>query len=314
MTLQQLRYIVELSKHNSISAAAQALFIAQPSLSTAIKELEKEFHITILERNRHGTSFTPDGLEFLNYANRILEQTTSLKEHFNPSNSEQTRLRLSISSQHYMFAVDALTQYLATIRQTPRYTVFFQEVRTTQVIHDVVTQRSQIGIIFISKMTMKFMDRLLRRNGLEFKELFSFPPNVFINATHPLAKCDTLSIEQLMPYPYIQYTQGEDSYQFSEEVIIPDIKPKQEIYVTDRSTLFNIIMTTDAYTIGTGITFETLEDQIVSIPMKNPLDIMRVGWIKLKNNKLTPEASDYIKQLREFLANRTIPIDKKRKR
>ena len=115
MTLQQLYYIVELSKHNSISAAAEALFIAQPSLSTTIKELEKEFHITILERNRHGITFTPEGLEFLNYANHIIEQTTNLREHFNPHQPSKNKLRLSISSQHYMFAVDAFTDYLQTL-------------------------------------------------------------------------------------------------------------------------------------------------------------------------------------------------------
>ena len=96
MTLQQLYYIVELSKHNSISAAAEALFIAQPSLSTTIKELEKEFHITILKRNRHGITFTPEGLEFLNYANHIIEQTINLREHFNPHQPSKNKLRLSI--------------------------------------------------------------------------------------------------------------------------------------------------------------------------------------------------------------------------
>ena len=241
MTLQQLYYIVELSKHNSISAAAEALFIAQPSLSTTIKELEKEFHITILERNRHGITFTPEGLEFLNYANHIIEQTTNLREHFNPHQPSKNKLRLSISSQHYMFAVDAFTDYLQTLSKKPQYAITFREGRTSQVIQDVVTQRSQIGIIFISKMTQKFMTRTLRKNRLKFTELFAYPPSVFLQANHPLAKYPSLSIDQLRPYPYIQYTQEEDSYQFSEEVIIPDIKPEREISTTDRSTLFSVI-------------------------------------------------------------------------
>jgi DNA-binding transcriptional LysR family regulator len=298
MTLQQLFYIVELSKHNSISSAAQALFIAQPSLSTAIKELEKEFHITILERSRHGISFTPEGLEFLNYANHIIEQTTNLREHFSPQQEKRKKLCLSISSQHYMFATDALTAYLHSITQIPRYTITLREGRTSQVIQDVITQRSQIGIIFISKMTQKFMERTLRKNGLEFTELFSYPPYVFMNTSHPLSKYKSLSIEQLIPYPYIQYTQGEDSYQFSEEIIIPDIKPEREINITDRSTLFSIIASTDAYTVGTGILFRDWKHwPIVSIPMKNPLDIMRVGWIKSQTTTLSPTARYYIKHL-----------------
>lgn len=309
MTLQQLHYIVELSKHNSISAAAQALFIAQPSLSTAVKELEKEFHITILERNRHGISFTPEGLEFLNYANHIIEQTTSLREHFSPQQEGEKKLRLSISSQHYMFAVDALTDYLQSIIRNPRYTITFREGRTSQVIQDVITQRSQIGIIFISKMTQKFMERTLRKNGLEFTELFSYPPYVFMNTAHPLSKYASLSIEQLAPYPYIQYTQEEDSYQFSEEIIIPDINPERAINITDRSTLFSVIASTDAYTVGTGILFRAWDYwPIVSIPMKNLLDIMRVGWIKSQTTNLPPTARDYIEQLKNTLINRGVTL------
>lgn len=304
MTLQQIYYIVELSKHNSISAAAEALFIAQPSLSTTIKELEKEFHITILERNRHGITFTPEGLEFLNYANHIIEQTTNLREHFNPHQPNRNKLRLSISSQHYMFAVDTFTDYLQTLSKKPQYAITFREGRTSQVIQDVVTQRSQIGIIFISKMTQKFMTRTLRKNRLKFTELFAYPPSVFLQANHPLAKYPSLSIDQLRPYPYIQYTQEEDSYQFSEEVIIPDIKPEREISTTDRSTLFSVIAATDAYTIGTGILFRNDRKwPIVSIPMKNPLDIMRVGWIKLQETPLPLAAKAYIEQLEKTLVH-----------
>ena len=177
-----------------------------------------------------------------------------------------------------MFAVDAFTDYLQTLAKKPQYAITFREGRTSQVIQDVVTQRSQIGIIFISKMTQKFMTRTLRKNRLKFTELFSYPPSVFLQANHPLAQYPSLSIDQLRPYPYIQYTQEEDSYQFAEEVVIPDIKPDREISTTDRSTLFSVIAATDAYTIGTGILFrDGRKWPIVSIPMKNPLDIMRVA-------------------------------------
>ena len=83
MTLQQLRYVVEISRCGSITAAAQRLFIAQPSLSKAVRELESELGITIFERSRSGVIFTADGLELLGQARLILEQTTTLKERFN---------------------------------------------------------------------------------------------------------------------------------------------------------------------------------------------------------------------------------------
>lgn len=301
MTLQQLYYVVELSKHKSISAAAQALFIAQPSLSSAIKELEKEFHITILERSRHGITFTSEGLEFLNYAHYILEQATRMREHFHVANKEET-LCLSISAQHYMFAVDALVSYIKRIPSGKAYDIQLQEVRTSQVIQDIVTRRSQIGILFISNMTRRFMERTLRKNELIFTPLFHSTPSIFIRHNHPLAKKNSVSIEDLEPYPYVHYIQGEDSYQFSEEIFLPDIHPKYKIGITDRSTCLNIIATTDAYTLGTGILFRYIRGRaLTSIPLSNPLDTMEIGWIKLKATSLSPEALGFIRQLERAL-------------
>ena len=124
-----------------------------------------------------------------------------------------------------MFAVDAFTDYLQTLAKKPQYAITFREGRTSQVIQDVVTQRSQIGIIFISKMTQKFMTRTLRKNRLKFTELFSYPPSVFLQANHPLAQYPSLSIDQLRPYPYIQYTQEEDSYQLPKRSSSPTSSP-----------------------------------------------------------------------------------------
>ena len=107
MTLQQLSYILELSKHNSISAAAQALNISQPSLSTAIRDLEKEFSLTLVERNRHGITFTPAGLEFLHYAGHILSHAAAMHDHFQTEKRQDLPQILSISSQHYPFADEA---------------------------------------------------------------------------------------------------------------------------------------------------------------------------------------------------------------
>jgi DNA-binding transcriptional LysR family regulator len=303
MTLHQLRYIVELSRHNSISAAAQTLEISQPSLSTAIKDLEKEFHITLLERNRHGISFTPAGLEFLHFANRIISQTEQLCDHFNLGVAPHCKLQLSLSGQHYMFTIDALTRYIQSIPAEKKYSISLREGRTSQVIQDVITLQSQIGILFTSYMTKQFLHTLFTKNDLEFIELCRFTPSVYINKNHPLAECGELSIAQLKTYPYIRFEQGQDSRQFSEEIMIPDIKSEQSIYVTDRSALFSIISATDAYTIGTGQLHPSISGQhICSIPLKSPVDMMTVGWIKLKNIVLPREALLFMNKLSTSLA------------
>ena len=176
MTLQQLRYILELSKHNSISAAAQALNIAQPSLSAAIKDLETEFSLTLVKRNRHGITFTSAGLEFLHYADHILAHADEMHDHFHPETGQEDSHTLTVSSQHYPFADEAFIHALQRISPTSAYTFTLREGRTSQVIHDVVTRESQLGILFLSHMNENFLQDLFQKNKLEFTSLCTFTP------------------------------------------------------------------------------------------------------------------------------------------
>lgn len=157
MTLQQLSYILELSKHNSISAAAQAVNISQPSLSTAIRDLEKEFSLTLVERNRHGIMFTPAGLEFLHYAGHILSHAAAMHDHFQAEKRQDLPQILSISSQHYPFADEAFIHALQHVQPGKSCVFTLREGRTSQVIHDVVTRESHLGILFLSHMNERFL-------------------------------------------------------------------------------------------------------------------------------------------------------------
>lgn len=130
MTLQQLSYILELSRHNSISAAAHALNISQPSLSTAIKDLEKEFSLTLVERNRHGITFTPAGLEFLHYAGHILSHAEAMHDHFQAEKKQDLPQVLSISSQHYPFADEAFIHALQHVPPNAACTFTLREGRS----------------------------------------------------------------------------------------------------------------------------------------------------------------------------------------
>ncbi|WP_295235848.1 LysR family transcriptional regulator [Veillonella sp.] len=301
MTLQQLHYLVEVSKCQSITVAAQRLYIAQPSLSKAIKELEKEFHITILERTRHGVSFTVEGMEFLDYAHRILEQVNGLQNYFNPE-TKSNKLSLTVSAQHYMFSIDALTTFVKQLNKKHNYTIVFNECRTSQVIQDVLLGQSQLGILFLSRGTNKFMKRLFAQKGIEFTPLRQFPPYVYLGHNHPLRDKKELTIEDLQDYPYIKYFQGSDSYQYAEEISVHGIQDNRLLVVSDRSTILRLLACTDAYTIGCGCLLPDItEDRILSIPLAGPFDLINIGWIRLKNTNMTPEMLQYVDMLEDSL-------------
>ena len=302
MTLQQLKYIVEIYRCGSITEAAHRLFIAQPSLSKAVKDLEDEFHITILNRGRHGVSFTEDGMKFLQFAYRILDASDAVYDYFTNEQAGEKKMHLSISSQHYMFPVDALIRFINRSAEEAGYVLRIREVKTLQVIQDVLVRESQIGILYVSDLIASYMHRIFEKNNLEFTPFYEFPPYVYLSKHNPLAGQKTLTIQKLAPYPYVRYEQGGDPYQFSEEFIIPKVFSNKEIYVTDRSTLFSLLTHTNAYNLGTGCLIPTIaSEDIAAIPLKGEFGNMTIGWIQLKNQVVSKETGEYIRLLWESL-------------
>ena len=110
MTLKQLRYVTVVADTGSITEAARQLYIAQPSLTSAIRELENEYGLVIFKRSKRGIEVTPEGEEFLGYARQVLEQTDLIDERYTGSN--RGKLRFCVSSQHYSFAVEAFVKLL----------------------------------------------------------------------------------------------------------------------------------------------------------------------------------------------------------
>ena len=301
MTLQQLRYVVEISRCGSITAAAQRLFIAQPSLSKAIRELESELGITIFERSRSGVIFTADGMELLGQARLILEQTTTLKERFSTAEKKE-RPCLSVSAQHYIFMIDAVNNMMnGFLQDYENYELRVRKCRTMEVIDDIVTQRSQLGVFFLSNTTERFMRSLLSKNEIEFTPLAEFGAHVYLRRSHPLARFPELTEEQLLPYPYVCYEQGEESQYYAEECVIWENTAKT-VYVADGLTLYGMLQNTDSYTIGSGCLMPGITpEEVISIPLRNRVDRMQIGWIKLRGVELQPEMAEYVRRMEDSM-------------
>ena len=127
MTLQQLRYVTVVAETGTISGAAKALFISQPSLTAAIQELEKELGITIFLRTNRGVVLSREGDEFLGYARQVLMQTQLLEERYGKGSTHMQQF--SVSAQHYNFAARAFAN---TVRELggERYSMAFRETNT----------------------------------------------------------------------------------------------------------------------------------------------------------------------------------------
>ncbi|WP_404332328.1 LysR family transcriptional regulator [Mesobacillus maritimus] len=298
MTLQQLKYVIEVARSRSINKAAQSLFISQPSLSNALKELEEEIGITIFSRTNKGIVITKEGSEFLGYARQVVEQAELLENRYTKTRSLQQNF--SVSGQHYAFAVSAFVRLLKEYDRE-EYEFTLRETRTYEIIDDVKNLRSEIGILYMNDFNKNVISKFLREGNLKFHELFEAKPHIFISSTNPLAKKDYVTLADLDPYPYLSYEQGDyNSFYFSEEILSTLTRPKN-IKVSDRATLFNLLIGLNGYTISTGVISHKLNSKdIIAVPLKVG-ERIHVGYITHKNVTTSKLGNIYIQYLKESI-------------
>lgn len=299
MTIQQLKYVVKIAECGSITEAARRLYIAQPSLSAAVKELEAELRIEIFRRTPKGITLSPEGTEFLSYARQILEQAELLEERY--KNKKPAKQLCRISTQHYAFAVNAFVDLIASLH-ADEYEFTLRETRTYEIIEDVANFQSELGILYLSSFNRKVIGNLLKEKSLTFTPLFEAEPHVFLSSAHPLADKREIALSELEDYPCLVFEQGTyNSFYFSEEILSTE-PHKKRIHVSDRATLFNLLLGLNGYTICTGVLNRNLNgDNIVSVRLKTD-ERMQVGYVISERVPLSTCARAYLVELRRLIA------------
>lgn len=298
MTLQQLKYMIEIVQCGSINETAKKLFISQPSLSNAVKELESELGVELFTRTPKGISLTVDGAEFLGYARQVVEQAGLLEQRY--LKGKPSRQLCSISTQHYAFAVTAFVNMI-NASGAEEYEFTLRETRTHEIIEDVKNLRSEIGILYLNPFNRKVIEKILQENHLECHPLFTASPHIFVGRDNPLSQKSIVTLEDLETYPYISFEQGEfNSFYYSEEVL-STVFHKKCVHVSDRATLFNLLVGLNGYTISTGIFDETLNgSHIISVPLHVD-DPIQVSWIANRQCKLSSQAVAYVAELKKVV-------------
>jgi len=298
IALHQLQYFVEVAAEGSISAAADVLFVAQPTMSAAMKDLEARVGRALLVRSARGVSLTADGVEFLGYARQVVEQVALLEHRY--LGRPPSRRLLGVSTQHYSFAVDAFVR-MVRASDAAEYEFSLRETRTWDIIEDVRALRSEVGILYRNDFNRKVIDKLLRDAGLVFRPLFVAEPHIFVSRTNPLVSRDRVVLADLADLPRLTFDQGANNSFYLAEEILSTLSSQQEIRVSDRATIFNLMIGLDGYTISTGIISDDLNPEIVAIPLDVD-DRIEIGWICQAAIPLTQQAQRYLTELRSVVA------------
>ncbi|MFD1472266.1 LysR family transcriptional regulator [Companilactobacillus mishanensis] len=298
MRIQQLEYLETIVRTGSINEAAKQLYLTQPSLSNAIKELEQEMGITILVRSKLGVSLTTDGREFMIYARQVLDQVQLLQGRY--EKQIVRKQAFSVSAQHYAFVVHAFVQLIKTVN-ADEYQFTLRETETENILSDITSFKSELGILYLNNFNQQVMNKLFKEKDLVFTPLFKALPHVFVGRQNPLTKKKRVNLEDLVDYPYLSYEQGDNnSFYFAEE-ILSTLDRKKNIKVSDRATIFNLMVGLNGYTISSGIISSELnDDKIVAIPLDVD-DSMTLGWIKHRQLELSPIAKSYLEMLKEHI-------------
>ena len=302
MTLQQLKYLVTVAECKNITEAAEKLFISQPSLSAAIHNLEKEMGVTAFVRSNKGVSVTREGEELLSFARNLLEQADIMKDRF--CNDKSRMPKFSVSCQHYSFAVKAFVETVKNF-DTAKYEFAIRETKTKEVIEDVKTLRSEIGIIYLSDFNRNFINKILKTGELEFHRLIDCGVFVYLWKNHPLANKSCITAAELNDYPCLSFEQGADSSLYLAEEIFVGNEFPQTIKANDRATMLNLMVGLNGFTLCSGIICEELNgDEYRAVPFSNTEEnnqSMEIGYITRKNQLLGKIGNIYIKNIRQYL-------------
>ena len=302
MTLQQVLYALTIQECGSMNKAAEKLYIVQPTLTSAIQELENEVGITIFMRTNKGVIVTPEGEEFLNDIRGFYRQYDIVMQKY--SGEGNYKRKFGVSTQHYTFAVRAFVD-MAKQYDMNDFDFALRETTTMDIINDVSSLKSEVGILYINERNKRAMNKLFVEHGLEFHTLIKCRAFVYLWKDHPLASQDSISIEDLQEYPCMFFEQRDQNEFLAEEILSENFYPKT-LRVTDRSTMLNLIRALNGYTLCSGIIWGDLNgDGYIVVPYRgdeeNPNSVMEIGYVTKKNSVMSKMGEQFIEEIHNAL-------------
>jgi len=265
----------------------------------AIRELENDVHISIFERTTKGVVITAEGEEFLGYARQIINQVELLEDKY--IEAGQIKKKFGVSAQHYSFAVKAFVEMVKDF-DMDKYEFAIREARTHDVIHDVVTGKSEIGILYTNEFNGKVLNKIFKDNQLEFIHLFTCEGYAYLWKNHPLAKKKVIALEELQDYPCLSFEQGDNnSFYFAEE-ILSTYDFKKTIKSNDRATNLNLMVGLNAFTLCSGIIGEELNgSDYIAVKLAEEVT-MDIGYIKRTHMNISEIGELYIKEIKKYMS------------
>ncbi len=298
MNINQLKYVLEVAGSASMREASTKLYVSQPALSASIRELEEELGILIFERTNKGISLTDEGRDFISNAKIVVGQYEILEDRYLSKDSDKERF--SVSTQHYNFAIKAFTDVIKKM-QPEKYMFYIHETKTKQVLDDVRSLKSEIGIVSFSGSNEAVIKKLFRDYQLEFTPLMRRETYVYVWNNHKLAGKTEVSIDEMQDFPCVSFDQSSDSNFYLTEEAMADYAFEKMIKSDDRATTMEIIAELGGYSIGSGMLSKenSILQGLVAIKLKEE-DPLFIGYITRKGSVMSKYGDAYIEEILQY--------------
>lgn len=304
MNVVHLKYAVEVEKTGSISQAAENLFMAQPNLSKAIKELENDLGITIFKRTSKGVEPTKKGREFLVYAKGLLDQLDQIEERY--QRTKHDRISFGICTPRASYITQAFTNFINNIAPDQGIDIDFKETGTMDAIKNVIDGEEEVAIIRYPVLHEDYFSGLIQNKGIEWRSVFEFEYLVLMPNKHPMANKAILDPEDLLRYTEIIHGDTTIPYLSVKENLKENssqVEGKREIYVYERSSQFDILSNIEtSYMWVSPIPGELLKRyHLVQKPCKAADRKYRDSIIYHKNLKDNKMLFDFLKEVNKVI-------------
>lgn len=239
MNTLYLKYVLEIEKAGSISQAAQNLFMAQPNLSKAVKDLEHELGYSIFKRTSSGVTVTERGNEFLFHARKMVEHIAEIEKLSRRTDAERTLFKISIPRGSYI--ASGVTAFVGELPIESGLDVTVNETNTLRTISNVADRGYNMGIIRYNVEDEGVFYSRLKNNKLESETLWEFEYVLVMSQEHPLARKEKIYAEDLQDYIKITHADIENHRELEHKNVGTGGKPEKTIYVYERGSQFDLL-------------------------------------------------------------------------
>ena len=305
INLKHLEYFITVAQMGSINRAAQSLFISQPSLGRIIRDLEHSVGVPLFTRSNHGVTLTPEGIEFQRRAQRVMNELDGL---FSRSDSASLQdISLSVSMTKYSHIMESFIHTVMRHKDLPAYAHRLQEGDPIDVMEDVYSHRSDVGVLHFGQSQRSNIMALFRQRQLDYHPLAHMTPHILISKQHPLLLSgEPVTLKALSGYGFVRYEgQFEDfTYDIFSQGTHFDlsINPRM-VYIVTRASLLHLLANTDFYSIGIqDFTMQQSSYQVVSIPIEDCKGMLEFGYILPAGIELNRITQEFLADLKQRLS------------